>query len=270
MPRKSKKENGCLNLLIISAILWGSYWWFIQKGNVNFSKIFPDNQQTIPIATPPTPTPANSEFIPNFPFPQTVPNGTTITINGSSSMGQINQAFKFAFQQTFHNTIVNTDAKGSEIGIQNLLEGKINIAAISRPLTPIEKQKGLVAIPVTQDAIAIIVGVNNPFRRGLTQEQIIDIFEGKITNWSQVGGKNIPIKIVNHPNTNGTRKIFEELVLNKGNFENRDNVTSINQNSTALILNALDKYSISYGTYSQFVDQLSVRIVCYEKSKSLS
>ncbi len=176
-------------------------------------------------------------------------------------MVHINQALKFAFQQTFPDTIVNTDAKSSDLGIQDLLAGKIDIAAISRPLTTSEKQQGLVAIPITQDAIAIVVGANNFFRRGLTKEQLVSIFEGKITRWSELKGENTIIKVVNRPSTSGTHQMFQELVLRSGNFGNTANFITLDRDATTPILRALGKDGISYATYPQVAEQTTVRIV---------
>jgi phosphate transport system substrate-binding protein len=48
----------------------------------------------------------------------------------------------------------------------------------------------------------------------LTQQQIIDIFStGKIRNWQQVGGPNLPITPVVRPSTSGTRDTFRKYIL---------------------------------------------------------
>ncbi|SFI82153.1 phosphate ABC transporter substrate-binding protein PstS family protein [Thermoflavimicrobium dichotomicum] len=59
------------------------------------------------------------------------------------------------------------------------------------------------------------VGVDN-----LTQQQLIDIFTGKIKNWKEVGGKDQKIVLVNRPESSGTRATFAKWAL-KGNKEFR-------------------------------------------------
>ena len=54
--------------------------------------------------------------------------------------------------------MIQTDAKGTDKGILGILTGEIDVAAISRPLTAQEQAQGLAAIPITKDAIAIVVG----------------------------------------------------------------------------------------------------------------
>lgn len=50
------------------------------------------------------------------------------------------------------------------------------------------------SIPVAKEAFVFIVNRNNPVK-SLSQEQLKDIFSGKITNWSEVGGNNAEIKV---------------------------------------------------------------------------
>ncbi|MEH2192736.1 MAG: substrate-binding domain-containing protein [Nostoc sp.] len=87
---------------------------------------------------------------------------------------------------------------GSSSGIRMLLDGKIDFAQSSRPLTDeeqaIAKERGftLEQRQVGMDAIAVVV---NPSLNvsGLTVEQLQQIYSGRITNWNQVGGPNLPI-----------------------------------------------------------------------------
>ena len=46
----------------------------------------------------------------------------------------------------------------------------------------------------------------------LTAEQIRDIFNGKITNWKEVGGDNTPITVVSREAGSGTRSSFEQII----------------------------------------------------------
>ena len=78
-----------------------------------------------------------------FPRQASVPAGTTISIDGSTSMVLINEALKTSFLNTYPGTVVNTAATGSDNGIQALLAGRVNLAAISRPLTAAEQSQGL-------------------------------------------------------------------------------------------------------------------------------
>lgn len=86
----------------------------------------------------------------------------------------------------------------SGMGIQMLLDGELDFAHSSRPLTAAEKaiaqQQGLrlTEIPIATDAIAAVVHPSLQIP-GLTVEQLQQIYQGKITNWSQLGGEDLAI-----------------------------------------------------------------------------
>jgi phosphate transport system substrate-binding protein len=243
-----------LSLLITGGILGGGVWFFTRNANVSSQ---PQSSPSLPSPPKPTDVTALAE-------PTQVAKGTQIKIDGSTSMVGINQALKNNFEQKFPGTSIQTDAKGTDKGILGILTGEIDVAGISRPLTAQEQAQGLAAIPIAKDAIAIVVGQENPFRKGLTQEQIKDIFQGKITNWSQVGGKDVPIKVVNRPAISGTYQTFQALVLGGENFGNTPNFTNLERDATTPLLQALGKNGIGYATYGQIINQQTVRAIAVE------
>lgn len=266
MSQKNETVVLILALFITAALAGAGFWWFTHKSGVNMGGLTgetnnnPQNQSqaTSPAISPP----ATSN--PSFSSPATVPSGTNVRIEGSTSMVQINQALKSAFEQQFPGTIVNTQAGGTDRGIQGLLAGSTDIAAISRPLTPQETTQGLVAVPITQDAIAIVVGNTNPFRKGLAQSQIVGIFQGQITNWSAIGGQPATIRVINRPQISGTHQSFKELVLKGGQFGTTPNITTLSQDVTTPLLQALGKDGIGYATYAQVANQQTVRTVAVD------
>ena len=243
-----------LSLLITGGILGGGVWFFTRNANVSSQ---PQSSPSLPSPPKPTDVTALAE-------PTQVAQGTQIKIDGSTSMVGINQALKNNFEQKFPGTSIQTDAKGTDKGILGILTGAIDVAGISRPLTAQEQAQGLAAIPIAKDAIAIVVGQENPFRKGLTQEQIKDIFQGKITNWSQVGGKDVPIKVINRPAISGTYQTFQALVLGGENFGNTPNFTNLERDATTPLLQALGKNGIGYATYGQIINQQTVRAIAVE------
>lgn len=89
-------------------------------------------------------------------------------------------------------------APSSETGIKMLIDNQLDIAQSSEPVpTKYYEQaqkKGftLQEIPVAIDAKAVIVHPSLDIK-GLTVQQIKDIYDGKIINWQQVGGPNLEI-----------------------------------------------------------------------------
>jgi phosphate transport system substrate-binding protein len=242
-------------ILLFLGLLGGGYWWFFMRNPATITtqpgNNFPGGETT----TTTTGT---------FPLPTTVASGTTVKIDGSTSMVTINQNLKNGFEKQFPGTKVDAVANGTDKGINDLLAGKVDIAAASRPLTTQEQSQGLKAVTVTQDAIALIVGKANPFNRGLTSSQVADIFQGKINNWSAVGGSAATIRVINRPAISGTHQTFKELVLKGANFGTTPNITTLPQDATTPLVQALKKDGIGYATFAQVANQQTVRVVAIE------
>lgn len=258
MTQKNETIPLFLALLITASIIGSGLWWFTRKSGLNIGN-YPTNEQNNTPEQASTPSPSIA-----FPPPTNVPSGTTIKIDGSTSMVQINRALRNGFMQQFPGTKVIIEAGGSERGIQDLLAGKVDIAGVSRPLTSEEKSQGLVGIAVTKDAIAIVVGDRNPFRRGLTQEQVVDVFQGKITKWPEIGGNARTIRVINRPLGSGTHQVFREVVLHGANFGTTSNISTMQEDATTPILRALGSDGISYATYEQVANQRTVRTVAID------
>jgi phosphate transport system substrate-binding protein len=196
-----------------------------------------------------------------FPLASSVPAGTTVSIDGSTSMVLINEALKAGFMTTYPGTEVTTAAVGSENGLQALLANDISLAAISRPLTQEEEELGLAAVPVAQDRIALVVGIGNPFRRGLSRKQVVQIFQGTITDWSTLGGPAGTIRVLNRPSVSGTHTAFRTIVLKGEPFGDTPNITTLTRDATTPMLRQLGRDGIGYATHGQVVDQRTVRVV---------
>jgi phosphate transport system substrate-binding protein len=230
-------------ILLFLALLGGGYWWFFMRN--------------------PAPT-TTTTTTGAFSLPTTVASGTTVKIDGSTSMVTINQNLKNGFEKKFPGTKVEAVGNGTDKGIQDLLAGKVDIAAASRPLTAQEQSQGLKAVTVTQDAIALMVGNKNPFNKGLTSSQVADIFQGKITNWSAVGGPAATIRVINRPAISGTHQAFQELVLKKGNFGTTPNITTLQRDATTPLIQALGTDGIGYATFAQVANQQKVRVLAID------
>ncbi|CDM92799.1 MULTISPECIES: phosphate ABC transporter substrate-binding protein [Limnospira] len=246
--------------IVIFIIIGGVGYWYLSQN----SSPQPDNLTTVTVSPPSTVSPPPTSNNTTFSLPTSVPNGTTISIDGSTAMVAFNQGLKSSFERQFPGSIVNTQATGTEKGIQALMAGQIDLAAVSRPLTSEEKNQGLVEVPIATDQIAVVVSINNPFRLGLTSDQIQQIFTGKITNWSAVGGPDATIRVINRPPISGTHQMFQEIALQGQNFGTTSNITTLPRDETTGMLRQLNNDGIGYATYSQVVNQQTVRVVAID------
>lgn len=106
---------------------------------------------------------------------------------------------------------VNYSGNGSGAGVEAAIAGTSDIGLASRELKEEETSNGAVANVVAKDGVAVIVNPANGVE-DLTVEQIADIFSGKITNWSEVGGEDMEIAVYGREAGSGTRGAFEEIV----------------------------------------------------------
>ncbi len=96
--------------------------------------------------------------------------------------------------------------------------------------------------PVGKDALVFIVNEGNPVE-SLTREQVYDIYTGKITNWSQVGGNDEEIKAFQRPETSGSQTMMRKLLI--GDAEMAEAKTELIAISMSDIIVALEQYDNS-------------------------
>ena len=69
--------------------------------------------------------------------------------------------------------------------------------------------------PVGVDALVFIVNEDNPVQ-ALSQQQLRDIYAGKITNWKDVGGKDQQIVAFQRSEDSGSQTLFKKLLIQGG------------------------------------------------------
>ncbi len=67
-------------------------------------------------------------------------------------------------------------------------------------------------VPIARDALVVLNNAENPVT-GLTVTQIRDIYQGEITNWADIGGKDEPIIAYARPLNSGSQTLFLELLM---------------------------------------------------------
>ena len=143
---------------------------------------------------------------------------TEIRIDGSTTVGPIVDAFVEAFQKSHPDLKFSVKKTGSGDGATALIEGRCEIATMSRFMRMEEYTKAVAAgkmpVPFTVclDSVCLIVHPSNPVRN-LTKEQAKKIYTGEFTNWQQVGGPNLPIIAISRDTASGTYEVFSQLVM---------------------------------------------------------
>lgn len=143
-----------------------------------------------------------------------------LTIEGSTTVGPIADAFADAMKKKYPDLKVNIAKPGSGFGEMALIEGRCDIAMLSRFMKG-EKfeeaaEKGIMptAHAVAMDGVCVVVHPANPVEE-LSREQIRKIYAGEITNWKDVGGVDMEIVVVTRDTSSGTYDTFNHFVMNK-------------------------------------------------------
>ncbi len=137
--------------------------------------------------------------------------GPKVSIVGSTTVSEPMEQLAEKYKETVPDANIEVQGNGSSAGIKAVADGTADMGMSSRELSEEEKGLGLTETVIAHDAIAVVVNTTNEVTN-LTKEQIKDIYEGKITNWSQVGGKDENIIVVTREAGSGTRGAFEELL----------------------------------------------------------
>jgi len=143
-----------------------------------------------------------------------------INVAGSTTVQPLAEKFAEAFMALHPDVRVSVQGGGSSTGVKSAGEGTVDIGAASREIQESELADfpNLHIFVIARDGIAIIANPDVPVE-GLTTEQVRYIFAGVITNWSEVGGPDMEIGLVNRDEASGTREAFHKIVMDDARFD---------------------------------------------------
>jgi phosphate transport system substrate-binding protein len=137
-----------------------------------------------------------------------------ITIKGSETELFLIKRFAEAYKAQNNHVDINVTGGGSGAGIEALIRGQVDMANSSRLINEHEmnafeqaNEKWVQSI-VAVDAIAIIT---NPklYINSVSLYQLSAIYNGKITNWKQIGGRDMPIHLIGRRPGSGTHDFMK-------------------------------------------------------------
>ena len=109
----------------------------------------------------------------------------TITLAGSTSVSPVMEVLADEYKSLNDDVTIEIQQTGSGAGIQSTIEGVCDIGMASRALEDEEAAEGLESTAIALDGIAVIVNNANSVE-DITMEQIMKIFIGEITSWSEL------------------------------------------------------------------------------------
>lgn len=128
------------------------------------------------------------------------------TGDGIELLRAIGAAFTADHPET---VIIVPPSIGSGGGLAAIGSDKEVLARIARPLNDTEKSLGIVAEPIVllPSAFYVHPSVNVT---GLTSEQLAAIYRGDITNWKEVGGSDLRVKVVRREDHDSTLQVLRQ------------------------------------------------------------
>ena len=263
MFKKNETLTLLLALLMTAGIIGGGSWWLLGRVADNTDNLtlgIPNNSQQ-------QSNQSGKTVPPTFAQVQNVPSGL-FSYGGSTTWAPIRKEVDVAIQTVWPQfrlryTDPTSGAPGSGRGIKMLLNNQLAFSQSSRPLKQEEYQQAsqrgftLKEIPVAIDGIAIAVHKDLNVS-GITVAQLKDIYTGKIANWNQIGGSNLPITPYSRPiEEGGTVNFFTENLLQDEDFG--ANVEFISTTTEALRKIADNLGGIYYASAPEVVPQCTIK-----------
>lgn len=238
--------------------LWGDIWhldeerilivYYNAEGIVDNFKIRECDiiSTTTPVPTEqpkddPTPIPTNAPVETEAPFAMVSPvpqnevvdiigtmtvetyprvDGSTATLPLSEAvfMAATGESAEVAASEVVHTKTTNS--------YNRLYSGEVDLLIVYEPAEVIVermKTEPLCIKPIGLDALVFLANTANPLQ-GLTMEQLVDIYSGKITNWAEVGGLDRELLAFQRPVNSGSQTLMQKLVMKDVPMVDGDNV----------------------------------------------
>lgn len=188
----------------------------------------------------------------------------SVATDGSTSMESVIGYLSEAFMEENSGVKVTYNPTGSSSGISAVKEGRCDIGLASRDLKEEEKED-LNGTVVAIDGIAVIVNPENKVE-DLSMEQIADLYTGKVTNWSEVGGEDAPVVLIGREASSGTRDGFESVTKTEDACKYAQELTSTGDVIQTV---ASNPNAIGYASLASVKDSVkAVKVEGVEASKT--
>lgn len=230
--------------------------------------------QSTPAPTP-TPTPEPTPAATPEPAPESTPEPTPEPIidaawwqenlpvmDGSTSLIPLEAGIRSALleisMEEAEKQVAHTTTYGS---FYNLIYTEAVDLIFSVPLSEEQMKQAadadvvLEQIPIAREGFVFVVNKNNPVD-SLTQEQLRGIYSGEITNWSEVGGPDLPIIAYQRNNTSGSQNYMVDFMGDVPLMEAPSELRpgSMSHVIDVVAINDYAEQSIGYSVYSYVAD----------------
>ena len=195
----------------------------------------PTTKPTIAVTTEPTPIKLPTKKEPSISHTMTIEtypkvDGSTATLPLSEALFMLatGESEKVAAEQVVHTKTTNSYYRLYDKEVDLLIVYEPSEAIVERM-----KEEPLNIKPIGLDALVFMANQANPVE-SLTMEQLVSIYSGEISNWSEVGGLEKELLAFQRPIGSGSQSLMQKLVMKDIEMITGDNVFRYNTMSDIL------------------------------------
>ena len=171
-----------------------------------------------------------------------------LVVPGTGASEVILQDLATAFNtENPDSEVIIPPSVGSGGGVRLVGMGEYDLGRVARPFKKAELDYGLKHLIFAKDVIVFAVGAKVGIDN-LSSQQLVDVYSGRITNWKDVGGNDIPVRLLVRDLEDTSYKIINQHINLFKNIEFSGNAKIMFHDYE--MVNALNKYSTVIGWIS--------------------
>ena len=181
-----------------------------------------------------------------------VAGNLTIAGNGPelTTIEPLARAFEKANPSAYLDVVWDTNSKPAEM----VRSGQAQIAVAGTEVSDLS------ATPIAWDGIGVLVHLSN-FTKDITKQQVAEIFSGKITLWSEIGGPETKILVIDRPRNQNIRDTFESQLGITGKIAGSAKVIGLDEQVVKTVVGTLPPLSaITYLSLNQGLSVVSAGV----------
>ncbi|MFC4500835.1 MULTISPECIES: substrate-binding domain-containing protein [Streptomyces] len=144
----------------------------------------------------------------------------SLTVIGSTAFAPVVRDAAKAYERSCEGAHITVDAHGSTAGLRELTTEGQKAKKGSPPVVALSDGPGPSGRPeLAENRVALsvfaLVVHDGVALTNLSTTDVRRLYLGRITNWRQLGGPDLPVVLVSRDANSGTRQVFQRRVLNR-------------------------------------------------------